>query len=103
MIEKVSANKSNLKKRLLVCATFAVPLFLTSGISNQAQQSICHNLDQSTQPISQCLANSGANNSWIAWLTGSSRSTQFQMIDLFELVSRPTEDTDTGVLPTREG
>ena len=103
MTDKASTNKSRIKKRLLVCCAFAVPLFLTSGISNQAQQSLCQNLPLSNQTISQCLANSGANNSWISWLTGNSRSTQYQMIDLFELVSRPSEDDNNGVLPTREG
>lgn len=103
MIEKVSTTKSQLKKRLLVCATFAVPLFITSGISNQAQQSICQDLDLNNQAISQCLANSGANNSWFSWLTGGSRSTQYQLIDLFELVNRPNDDSNNGILPTREG
>ena len=103
MTEKPSTSKSRITKRFIVCCAFAVPLFLTSGISNQAQQSLCQNLPMSNQAISQCLANTGANNSWIAWLTGNSRSTQFQMIDLFELVNRPSEDDNNGVLPAREG
>ena len=103
MIKKISTTKSQLKKRFLVCATFALPLFITSGISNQAQHNICQDQNLSNQAISQCLANTGANNSWLTWLTGGSRSTQFQMIDLFELVNRPSDDSANRVLPTREG
>ena len=90
MIEKVSTTKSHIKKRLLLCSAFAVPLLLTSGISNQAQQSICQDASLSNQAISQCLANAGANNSWLAWFTGKSRSTQYQLIDLL-LAQKPIQ------------
>lgn len=97
--QKASGNK----KRLVILAAFAVPLFITSGVSTQTNQSFCDGSYNDNQSISQCLANSGANNSWIAWLSGNSRSTQFQMIDLFELVNRPNDNQRKPVVNVREG
>jgi len=91
------------KKRLLVIAAFAVPIFLTSGLSSQTYQVACQNSHSENQDIGQCLANTGANNSWIAWLGGNSRSTQFQMIDLFELVNRPSKNAQQAIVTVREG
>jgi hypothetical protein len=103
-LTKQNTGKLNqVKKRLLVLATFAVPLFITSGVSSQSDQTLCTDATADNQAISQCLAHQGANNSWLSWLSGSSRSTQFQLIDLFELVNRPSDNLNNPVIPTREG
>ena len=100
---QAQSKTSRTKKHLLIATAFAIPLFITSGVSSQAQQAQCQNLSNNNEIISQCIANAGANNSWLSWFSGNSRSTQFQMIDLFELVNRPSENAQSGVLTSREG
>lgn len=94
----------SVKKRLLWSTFLAIPLFLSSGASNVLFDSQCtHPVMLDSQSDVQCTAHNGANNSWLKWLSGSSRSTQYQFIDLFELVNAPKEQPIKRVVPTREG
>jgi hypothetical protein len=92
-----SAVNSTAKKRLTLAVIFAIPLFVTSGASNQFDNTHCTTSAQAT-----CIANS-SNSSWLNWLSGGSRSTQFQFIDLFELVHSAKYQPSKTVVPTREG
>jgi hypothetical protein len=88
------------KKRFALAITLAVPLFIMSGASTHFHDGQC---TAASQADGTCITKQGANKSWLNWFSGGSRSTQFQFIDLFELVNSPKEDTRKTVLPTREG
>lgn len=93
---------STAKKRLTLAVILAIPLFVTSGASNHFNNTQCTASAQASC-ITKLDTGNSANNSWLNWLSGGSRSTQFQFIDLFELVHSPKyQPSKTGV-PTREG
>ena len=97
-----STVNSTAKKRLTLAVIFSVPLFITSGASNLFDNSHCTASAQANC-IAKLDTGNSANSSWLNWLSGGSRSTQIQFIDLFELVHSPKyQPTKTGV-PTREG
>jgi hypothetical protein len=92
------------KKRLSLAVALAVPLFFISSASEDYHYGHCStSATAKTQINSNCLVKSAANNSWLHWFSGQSRSIQFQFIDLFELVHTAEEESAKKVLPTREG
>ena len=93
---------STAKKRLTLAVILAVPLFVTSGVSNNFDNTHCTASAQASC-IAKIDTGNSANSSWLNWLSGGSRSTQFQFIDLFELVHSPKYQPTKTVVPTREG
>ncbi len=93
---------SSAKKRLTLAVFLTIPLFITSGASNQFDNTHCTTPAQASCIAKHNTANS-ANSSWLNWFSGGSRSTQFQFIDLFELVHSPKYESTKTVVPTREG
>ena len=92
------------KKRLSLAVALSVPLFFISGASQDYHYSHCSPAaTTNTQANSQCLVKSAANNSWLHWFGGQSRSIQYQFIDLFVLIHGTEEKSTKTVLPTREG
>lgn len=103
LIDKQSLSiKSKIWKYTVLFLIYSIPLFITSGLSDQFRSIPCQDSNPPTQTNNQCSLNYGANNSWMSWLYGDSRSTLFQMIDLFELVNSPNKNTETRVLNTHE-
>ena len=43
----------------------------------------------------ECPKNPSTNVSWVAWLTGDSRSNQFHYLDLLELLFRDEQNSET--------
>ncbi|MFT4928675.1 MAG: hypothetical protein ACI8WB_004795 [Phenylobacterium sp.] len=90
--------------RLAMAVALAVPLFLISDVSNDLQHLQCTSSSLADAQIAQsCILKHSANNSWFAWATGSSRSTQFQFIDLIELVHGDEGKSRKTVITKREG
>lgn len=95
--------KSNKKRVILACA-LAVPLFTMSGASTDIHNANCTvTTNAEGQMVKSCVVRHSANNSWLHWLAGSSRSSHYQFIDLFELVYSHKEDKHASVLSAREG
>lgn len=75
----------------VVCVMLTAAL-LTSGGSSKltASQAECQKLlanSEQPQNSQQCAAQVSQNElSWVSWLSGRSRSTQFHFLDLFELL-----------------
>jgi hypothetical protein len=90
------------KKRLTLAVILSIPLFVTSGASNPFDNAHCSATAQASCTAKLDTGNS-ANSSWLNWLSGGSRSTQFQFIDLFELVHSSKYESTKTVVPTREG
>ncbi|NQZ11744.1 MAG: hypothetical protein HRT35_31725 [Algicola sp.] len=90
------------KKRLTLALMFSIPLFVTSGAAKQFDNTHCTASAQ-TSCIAKFNTGNSANNSWLNWLSGGSRSTQFQFIDLFELVHSSKYQPTKTVVTTREG
>ena len=99
---KASGIKKNLK-RIALTAALVAPLYLVSGISNYSDVQCTSSSLANVQTANVCISQHSANNSWLAWISGNSRSTQFQFIDLFELIHGDKEEPRKAVIPTREG
>lgn len=82
----------------------SVPLFLTSGATSNTNTIQCTSASlANAQTATTCLSKHNANDSWVAWFSGSSRSTQFHFIDLLELVHGEKDNSRKVRVPTREG
>jgi hypothetical protein len=86
--------------RLLFAAALAVPVFFMSTSSSDDSNTQC---TPSLANANACIMEHNANNNWFAWISGSSRSTQFQFIDLFELLHGDEDKSNKAVIHTREG
>ena len=95
------------KSAFFVLALFSAPL-LWSVMGSANTQAPCQTVQQQVngqcmtqystlqQPAATDLTDS-ANHSWYSWFNGDSRSTLFQMIDLFELVNAPASGSDRAI------
>lgn len=95
----------NAKRRLILSAALAVPIFTMTGASTDIQNAKCSFATSNDgQIVETCVVKHAANNSWLHWLAGSSRSAHYQFIDLFELVySHKDDNHQQAVIKTREG
>lgn len=92
------------KKRILLAAALAVPLFTMSGASTDLHNANCTVAQNSEgELVKSCVSLHAANNNWLQWLAGNSRSSHYQFIDLFELVYSHKNDKAPTALTTREG
>lgn len=92
------------KKRFALTVALAVPLFTMSGASPDLHNANCTKTTGiDGNEITTCVVQHSANNSWLEWLAGNSRSSHYQFIDLFELVYSHKDEQATRVINTREG
>ena len=87
---------------LALTTALAVPLLFIAGVNHNNIQCTSSSL-ANAHIANACIAKHNANHSWLAWVGGSSRSTQFQFIDLFELLHGDKDKSRKAVIPTREG
>ncbi|WP_199610543.1 hypothetical protein [Flocculibacter collagenilyticus] len=90
------------KKGILLTSLLTAPLLFLLSVNAKVEVAVhdCNcqaktSFDASlpiSDPHNQCAIPKASNESWLSWLSGKSRSTQFHFLDLLELISRNSAD-----------
>jgi len=84
----------------LVLAIALLSLTLNADLSSRAEASLSCQCEQNltydpslpaSHPSNLCATGAHQNTTWLGWLQGNSRSTEFHFLDLLELIWQPSE------------
>lgn len=87
---------------LTTCCSAFVATVVFAQISVSGEDEFCansvsvqfnHQLPMN-HPVNRCAVKQQSDVSWSAWLSGRSKSYQFHYLDLLELLSRSSEETN---------
>lgn len=90
--------------RSLTLAGSALAVVLTfAQIMEGDDSGLCVNFDvtgfnsslPASHPANRCASGQQADVSWFTWFSGRSKSYQFHYLDLLELLSRSSDDSDS--------
>lgn len=87
---------------ITLCSASSLPLLSEQVHSISACNCSSQADQQNTQQLPQGACESkAANQSWLAWLTGNSRSSQFHFLDLLELLESGSSKTKSSYTSLR--